>query len=86
MIAQLFGVIVIGCLAQLFIWYRPKWKNAALLVIVGLVVMSAVPYMDATSDMSFFPDRSFAGKAGTDDLYRYPVPDENKVLECYEYL
>jgi hypothetical protein len=48
--------------------------------------MSAVPYMDATSDMSFFPDRSFAGKAGTDDLYRYPVPDENKVLECYEYL
>lgn len=86
MIAQLFGVIVIGCLVQLFIWYRPKWKNAALLLTAGLVVMSAVPYIDSTIDMRDISDRALAGQAETDDLYRYPVLDESKVLEHYEYL
>lgn len=86
MMAQLFGIVVIGCLMQLFIWYRPKWKNKALLVVVCLIVMSAAPYIDSTNDESVISDRALVGVATTDDLYRYTVPDEGKVLEHYEYL
>lgn len=86
MMAQLFGIIVLGCLIQLTVWYRPKWKLAALLSVLCFSVISASPYLDNTSEESPISDRALVGIATTDDLYRYTVPDEGKVLEHYEYL
>ncbi len=86
MFTQLFGIIVLGCLVQIVIIRKPRWKKLLLAALTVLTIMSAVPYIDSTADQIVISDRALAGVAATDDLYRFTVKDEENMAAHYNYL
>lgn len=86
MFTQLFGIIVLGCLVQIVILRKPRWKKLLLAALATLLVMGAAPYIDSTTDQNSISDRALAGVAATDDLYRFTVKDEENIAAHYNYL
>lgn len=84
--AQLFGTIVIGCVLQILICYKPNSKRILVSTITAFAFFCSVYYIESVGENITIADRSLAGYVYTDDSYRYTVPDENTAGDYYYYL